>query len=249
MTVRKRKIKQSTGTEIDPQAWMLTYSDMVTLLLCFFVLLFAYSVVDVQKFQQVLSSIQLTFLGSGGLLDAAPALDVPPEEGQATTDMGRMEQILMTYRAIQEYLRQEGLEDSISARIEERGIVLEIQDKILFDSGKAEIKEEAKEILAKVSGILRSVNNMIIVEGHTDNVPINTAKYPSNWELSVDRAVQVVKYLSSRHHISPQRFIATGYGEYHPVADNSTVEGRARNRRVNIVISEVNLLDKEAQEN
>ena len=105
------------------------------------------------------------------------------------------------------------------------------------------------QILAKVSGILRSVNNMIIVEGHTDNVPINTVKYPSNWELSVDRAVQVVKYLSSHHHIAPQRFIATGYGEYHPVADNSTVEGRARNRRVNIVISEVNLLDKEAQEN
>ena len=247
MTVRKRKSK--TEGEINTQGWMTTYSDMVTLLLCFFILLFSYSVVDVQKFQQVLSSIQLTFLGSQGLLDAAPALEAPPDEGQSTEEIGRMEQIIMTYQAIQEYLRQEGLDDAIKARIEERGIVLEIQDRILFDSGKAEIKEEAKEILAKVSGILRSVNNMIIVEGHTDNVPINTVKYPSNWELSVDRAVQVVKYLSSHHHIAPQRFIATGYGEYHPVADNSTVEGRARNRRVNIVISEVNLLDKEAQEN
>ncbi|NLM53103.1 MAG: OmpA family protein, partial [Firmicutes bacterium] len=84
--------------------------------------------------------------------------------------------------------------------------------------------------------------------GHTDNVPINTARYPSNWELSVDRAVRVVRYFIEKHHMPPERFLATGYGEYHPVASNDTVEGRARNRRVNIVISNVNLLDKGGNE-
>jgi chemotaxis protein MotB len=147
---------------------------------------------------------------------------------------------------VKEYLRQQGLEDTISARLEDRGVILEIRDNILFDSGKADIKPEAAEVLRKVAGIIRSVPNQIIVEGHTDNVPINTPRYPSNWELSVDRAVRVVRFLIANYHIAPERFLATGYGEYHPVADNSTVEGRARNRRVNIVISNVNLRDKEA---
>ena len=124
----------------------------------------------------------------------------------------------------------------IRPRIEERGIVLEIEDRILFDSGRAEIREDARQLLAKVSGILKSVPNQIIVEGHTDNVPIKTARYPSNWELSVDRAVHVVRYFIETQHIAPERFIATGYGEYQPVAPNDTAAGRARNRRVNIVI-------------
>jgi len=152
----------------------------------------------------------------------------------------------VTYQAVREYLRQQGLEDIISARLEDRGVILEIRDSILFDSGKADIKAEAADVLRKVAGIIRSVPNQIIVEGHTDNVPINTPQYPSNWELSVDRAVRVVRFLIERHHIAPKRFLATGYGEYHPVADNETAAGRARNRRVNIVISDVNLLDGEA---
>ncbi|NLN06526.1 MAG: OmpA family protein [Firmicutes bacterium] len=222
--------------------WMVTYGDMVTLLLCFFVLLYSYSVIDIQKFQQIFASIQLTFLGQEGILEQTP----DPNPDVTPVEPDPEDNINLTYAAVKEYLRQQGLEDTISARLEDRGVILEIRDNILFDSGKADIKPEAAEVLRKVAGIIRSVPNQIIVEGHTDNVPINTPRYPSNWELSVDRAVRVVRFLIANYHIAPERFLATGYGEYHPVADNSTVEGRARNRRVNIVISNVNLRDKEA---
>jgi|LSQX01.1.fsa_nt_gb chemotaxis protein MotB len=241
MTMRNWLNKRPPSSGGAPE-WMVTYGDMVTLLLCFFVLLYSYSVIDIQKFQQIFASIQLTFLGQEGILEQTP----DPNPDVTPVEPDPEDNINLTYAAVKEYLRQQGLEDTISARLEDRGVILEIRDNILFDSGKADIKPEAAEVLRKVAGIIRSVPNQIIVEGHTDNVPINTPRYPSNWELSVDRAVRVVRFLIANYHIAPERFLATGYGEYHPVADNSTVEGRARNRRVNIVISNVNLRDKEA---
>ena len=245
MIMRKRRQMATQEPSGGAPEWMITYSDMVTLLLAFFILLYAYSVLDVQRFQQVLTSIQSSFLGGEGILDRQP---LPEEDEGAVPEPGQIEQIVITYEAVRQYLREEGMDGYIRPRIEERGIVLEIEDRILFDSGRAEIREDARQLLAKVSGILKSVPNQIIVEGHTDNVPIKTARYPSNWELSVDRAVHVVRYFIETQHIAPERFIATGYGEYQPVAPNDTAAGRARNRRVNIVISEVNLLDKGADE-
>lgn len=224
---------------------MLTYSDMVTLLLTFFILLYSYSVIDVQRFQEVLSSIQVALLGREGVLESTPLpADSQDDVAPPTEVTAQIDPIIITYEAVKRYIKEENMEDYVSPRLEERGVVLEIKDHILFDSGKADIKPEAAEVLKKISGILKSVPNQIIVEGHTDNVPINTARYPSNWELSVDRAVRVVRYFIEKHHMPPERFLATGYGEYHPVASNETPEGRARNRRVNIVISDVNLLDK-----
>ncbi|MCW3488738.1 flagellar motor protein MotB [Dethiobacter alkaliphilus] len=223
--------------------WMTTYSDMVTLLLAFFVLLFSYSVIDVIKFQQIMSSIQVTFLGQDGIMESS--LDPSRGEMIELAVDHKFEDVLMTYLEVKNHLQEEGLANIIDVRIEDRGVVLEIQDRLLFDTGRAEIRSEARELLVKVAGILANVPNQIIVEGHTDNVPIQTAQYPSNWELSVDRAVRVVRYLSERQGIDPERFLATGYGEFQPVASNETVQGRAKNRRVNIVISEVNLLDRE----
>ncbi|EEG76519.1 OmpA/MotB domain protein [Dethiobacter alkaliphilus AHT 1] len=222
---------------------MTTYSDMVTLLLAFFVLLFSYSVIDVIKFQQIMSSIQVSFLGQDGIMESS--LDPSRGEMIELAVDHKFEDVLMTYLEVKSHLQEEGLANIIDVRIEDRGVVLEIQDRLLFDTGRAEIRPEARELLVKVAGILANVPNQIIVEGHTDNVPIQTAQYPSNWELSVDRAVRVVRYLSERQDIDPERFLATGYGEFQPVASNETVQGRAKNRRVNIVISEVNLLDRE----
>ena len=244
-TMRKgrRKIEPPSGGSPE---WMTTYGDMVTLLLAFFVLLYSYSVIDVQKFRQIVSSIQISFLGEQGIMEQS----IDPSRGEMielSVDH-KFEDVLVTYLTVKEYLKDEGLEDQVKIRIEERGVVLEIQDRLLFDSGEAEIKKEAATMLGKVAGILQSVPNQIIVEGHTDNVPIRTAKYPSNWELSVARAVRVVRYLSERHEIPAKRFLATGYGEYQPVAANNSPQGRAQNRRVNIVISDVNLLDREADE-
>ncbi|GFP33266.1 chemotaxis protein MotB [Candidatus Hakubella thermalkaliphila] len=127
--------------------------------------------------------------------------------------------------------------------------MLEIQDQILFDSGRAEIRQEAQVLLQKVAGIIAEVPNQIVVEGHTDNVPINTAQFPSNWELSVSRAVRVVRFFSEQQKLPAKRFIASGHGEFQPVATNLTVAGRAQNRRVNIIISDLNFLDGETRQN
>lgn len=239
MPKKRRERPQAAGA---PE-WMTTYGDLVTLLLAFFVLLYSFSVLDVQKFQQIMSSIQISFLGEQGIMETA----VDPSRGemvQLAVDH-KFEDVLVTYQEVKEHLRQEGLEGMIKTRIEERGIVLEIQDQVLFDSGRAEIRQEAQTLLQKVAGIIAEVPNQIIVEGHTDNVPINTAQFPSNWELSVTRAVRVVRFFSEQQKLPAKRFIASGYGEYQPVATNLTVAGRAQNRRVNIIISDLNLLDGE----
>ena len=238
-----KKMKERPQAAGAPE-WMTIYGDMVTLLLAFFVLLYSFSVVDVQKFQQIMSSIQISFLGQEGIMETA--LDPSRGEMVELAVDHKFEDVLVTYQAVKEHLQQEGLEGMIKTRIEERGVVLEIQDQILFDSGRAEIRQEAQVLLQKVAGIIAEVPNQIIVEGHTDNVPINTAQFPSNWELSVARAVRVVRFFSEGQQLSAKRFIASGYGEFQPVATNQTVAGRAQNRRVNIVISDLNLLDREA---
>lgn len=226
---------------------MTTYGDMVTLLLCFFILLYSYSVIDIQKFQQIISSIQVTFLGERGIMETS----MDPSSGEQI-EMNvdhKFEDVLITYTALKEYLQDEGLQEAITIRIEDRGVVLEIQDRVLFDSARADLKSEAEQLLVKVGNILAKVPNQVIVEGHTDNVPINTPLYPSNWELSVARAVRVVRFLSERLQLQPERFLATGYGEYQPLAPNTSAAGRMQNRRVNIVVSTVNLLDKENIQN
>ncbi len=216
--------------------WMVTYGDMVTLLLCFFILLYSYSVIDEQKYAQIISSLQVSFLGERGIMQSS--IDSSNGEIIELSLDFKIQEVIVTYQSVKESLIEEGLDQDVKIRVEERGVVLEIEDRILFDSAKADIKPEAERILVKVAGILKRLPNQIIVEGHTDNVPINTVFFPSNWELSVARAVRVVRFLSEAVNIPSERFIAAGYGEYRPIANNNTAEGRATNRRVNIIISE-----------
>ena len=116
------------------------------------------------------------------------------------------------------------------------GVVIQLRDNILFETSKSDLRSESKEILDSISGLISSLNNNIVVEGHTDNRPINTAEFPSNWELSVDRAVNVVRYFVENGKIDPKRLSATGYGEFQPIVDNDTEENMEKNRRVNILI-------------
>ena len=142
-----------------------------------------------------------------------------------------------TYEKVLAFLIEAELEFEVSLRLEERGIVIELPEKVLFDSGSAEIKADFLPTLALLAKLLEGLNNQIIIEGHTDNVPISTFRYPTNWELSVARAVSVARYFVEDIGLSPGRFVATGYGEFSPIATNETPDGRARNRRVTIVIS------------
>lgn len=128
---------------------------------------------------------------------------------------------------------------NLSVSMQARGLVVTVLDRILFDSGKAELKDSSKSTLNKVAQILKSEveGNMIYVEGHTDNLPIRYSGWRSNWELSTARATEVVHHFTENNELNPRRLAATGYGEFHPLFDNQTAEGQLKNRRVEIVIS------------
>jgi chemotaxis protein MotB len=154
----------------------------------------------------------------------------------------RLEDILGKVR---EYVEENNLQNKIHASLDERGLTIRFLDTALFDLGQADLKPEARAILDNVASILRSLPNPIRVEGHTDNLPINTYRFPSNWELSTARATTVVRYLAEKHGIPPDRLSAAGYGEWRPVAPNDTPEHRAQNRRVDIVVLRTDLAKQE----
>jgi len=133
-------------------------------------------------------------------------------------------------------IKDNSLGDNFKVLENKRGITLRIQDRLMFPSGEAKLNDNFKKILLKVAGILKTVDNDIRVEGHTDNVPIKSKKYPSNWHLSVARALNTAYFLIHDGGLNPDKISIVGYAEYRPIADNSTPEGRAKNRRVDIVI-------------
>ena len=151
-----------------------------------------------------------------------------------------LEEFHALYENISDYLHENGLEAQIIISKTDSEIQIRFADNVLFDSGKANIKTEALEILEKITFALSSYKEtirMVRIEGHTDNVVINTQQFPSNWELSTARAVEVLRFLVERRQFDPKTVSAVGYGEYHPIAENTTDTGRASNRRVDFVIS------------
>lgn len=230
MRKRKKEDKKST------QDWLTTYSDMVTLLLCFFVLLFSFSEIDAQKFRTIMSSFQ----GGSGVLESGSAMDIPEElEGDMNTNIDE-EELEKLKDTIEKYAESIGLKEEITLTIEERGLVIRFIDGVFFDSGKAEIKSESEQILHYVAELLNREEfkeKHIKVEGHTDSVPNSySAIYPTNWELSSARATNVLRYLVENEGIDGGRISSSGYSYYRPVAPNDTKENKAKNRRVDIVI-------------
>ena len=227
--------------------YMNTYGDMMTLLLCFFVLLFAMSNVDAKKFE----ALVVSFSGSLGVLDGGNTLQdkhsiekgsIMDSSTQSKKESNQFEDAKeKMQQQLQEEARQkqENAEKQVSVANEEEGLVLRFQDTILFDLGSASLKPASYTILKYIGGVLNTSNfkeKYITVEGHTDNMPISNSTFASNWELSGGRASNVVKYLVENQNIDPRRLSAAGYSEYHPVAKNDTDSGRAKNRRVDIVI-------------
>jgi chemotaxis protein MotB len=141
----------------------------------------------------------------------------------------------------------EGLSTAVTVQHEERGLVVRFADQVFFDLGKADLKPEALAILNKIGPILKDIPNPIRIEGHTDNLPIKTAQFPSNWELSVHRATSVIRYMVEELDFDPTKLSAAGYGEYRPVRPNDSAENRAMNRRVDIVIMRMDLWAEEPQ--
>lgn len=238
---RRRRPPERRGSP----AWITTYADMVTLLLTFFVLLYSFSTVDVQKFRAIMAAFQ----GALGVLDGGRtvstvssvsdgSLDIDSAFGMSQTEFQQMQAL---YEKMQTLVGAGQLPGSVELLMEERGLVVRFADRAFFDSGKADIRTDAMPVLEHIAEVLRPLPNHVRVEGHTDTVPINTERFPSNWELSTARATSVIRFLIEEKKMSPQRLSAAGYGEYRPVDANDTVEGRARNRRVDLVIMHLGL--------
>lgn len=222
--------------------YMLTYGDLVTLLMCFFVLLFAMSSTDAQKFE----ALMVSFQGSAGILPGGTSMseskmqfDGMPEKNTSSSNNIQLDSMEKLKEEVQKELNKNNLGTDVDLEIEARGLIIRFPDNVLFDSGSADIKKEALDSLTAIGSVLDKKeyqSSSIRVEGHTDNVPISTAKYPSNWELSTARSTNVIKYLISNVSIDPNRLAASGYGEYHPIASNADNVGKAKNRRVDIVV-------------
>lgn len=220
--------------------WLATYSDCVTLLMTFFVLLYAMSSVDENKMRALAQAFRSVMAGEAGDTILEYSLyngDVPLIGGEIPTDTIDGEKIEESmYYQVSKFVADHDLEAVVDIIESDLGVVIQLRDNILFETSKSDLRSESKEILDSISGLISSLNNNIVVEGHTDNRPINTAEFPSNWELSVDRAVNVVRYFVENGKIDPSRLSATGYGEFQPIVDNDTEENMEKNRRVNILI-------------
>ena len=217
-------------------AYMLTWGDMCTLLLCFFVMLLAMSTIDPAKFDVAASSFQNAF---SGVLESFPSVLITQEV--LVPRLGGNEQnkrlAVDAARRIRKAVKSENLEDAIKVKVTESGIAVKVADPIGFDIGDAEIKPELMSVLGQVAEIIGRVEGtQIRVEGHTDDIPIHTRKFPSNWELSAARALNVVKFLATRGNIDPARLSAIGYGEYRPLVPNTSEKNRMQNRRIEIFV-------------
>ena len=232
---KKMEMEEPTGQE-----WLGTYADCVTLLMTFFVLLYTMSSVDAGKMEQLSQAFKSVMAGQSGDTILEYNLyngEVPLIGAETPSEIEEGENIEETmYYQVNKFVAEHDLEDVVNIIESEQGIVIQLRDNILFETSSADLRSDSKEILNKISELISSMNNNIVVEGHTDNRPISTVEFPSNWDLSVARAVNVVKYFVNESKISPLRLSATGYGEYQPVAKNDTEDNMAKNRRVNILI-------------
>ncbi len=225
--------KKGEGEHENLERWLLTYADLITLLLAFFIVMYSMSKVDAKKFGAMTQALQSILHGKG----------IAVLQGQAnlvstTTPGGALKvgDLKLLQTKITKMAKEMGLQDKINAGMDQRGLVIRISESAFFDPGRAELKPDAIKVLDIISGLLIQIPNHIRIEGHTDNVPISTEKFPSNWELSVNRATVCVRYLIEKHNFPPEKISALGYGEYRPIADNGTLEGRGKNRRVDIVV-------------
>lgn len=227
------------------ERWVLPYADFITVLLCFFIVMYSLSSIDAEKFAALARALQQALGGSGTILLEQPETGLGPE-GHLPIDLDSgmsaeqranyMAQLRIVEDQVQQLAEEVGISAHIEMVLEERGLVISVQDAVLFATGSAELTSTARNVMDKLGLILLQTPNFIRIEGHTDNVPINTLRYPSNWELSTDRATSVVQHLIVRHNFPPSRLSATGYSEYRPKADNTTYEGRQKNRRVDFVV-------------
>lgn len=229
--MKRREIKKKKPN--GAPGWMVTYSDMVTLILVFFILLFAMSQVDLEKFQAISQSFQGRTILDNHTSAVPLENDHEKEKASEAEKRDPMDRLMIE---VEQFLEENGLNDVVSANRTKEGVALVLQENFLFESGKANVLASGKPFLNKIGSLLKKMDNHVEVQGHTDDRPIDNYRFPSNWELSAARASSVIRYLIEQEHLNPKRFTAIGYADTMPKVPNDSAENWRKNRRVEIVI-------------
>jgi len=249
--------KKAKVPDVGSPGWMTSYGDLMTNLLCFFVLLFSFAIIDKQKFQEVANSMRSAFSNTGGdvfnenngdaMISITP-YDNAEEESKDSQDVednksglsesaeNKATAIKAAIINIEKLISDMGLNENVKVIEEKDVVIFRVDSIILFDTGKADLKEDAEPVIEKMGAILKELKTDILVQGHADDRPINTAAFPSNWELSTKRATNVVKYLIDAGGMDPGYLTATGNAEFEPIVPNDTEYNRQKNRRIDILI-------------
>ncbi|MBB6714963.1 flagellar motor protein MotB [Clostridium gasigenes] len=233
------KKKEHHEEHVD-ETWLIPYSDMLTLLLALFIVMFAMSKVDAQKFAKVSASLNSAFVGGTSVLekgDSGTSTDGTSSIVEGLTS-GQIEQESMNQAKseIEQGINTAGYSDKIEVSVNESGLAINIKDTVLFDSAKADVKKESNPLLMQISQALKGFDNDIKVIGYTDNRPINNGEFRSNWDLSAMRAINTMQFLSQYGDLPEDKLSIEAYGEHKAKYDNSTEEGQSGNRRVEISI-------------
>jgi len=252
MAGMRRRGRHGGGGHSSSERWLITYADLITLLLVFFVIMYALSQVDKAKYEELKKSLQTSIryvpiegagktphvIGDGGENDTVVPMPFLQAEQLALTQLSK---------EIGELAKEEGLDQEITTRMEQRGLVVSISNTAFFAPGEAQLRPEIVPVMDRVARVLQPDPHYLRIEGHTDDTPIRTFRFPSNWELSAVRATTLVRFLVERHSFPPSRLSAAGYGEYYPRVRNTNEANRALNRRVDIVVLRSALTGQEPQ--
>ncbi|WP_035155966.1 flagellar motor protein MotB [Cohnella thermotolerans] len=247
-----KKHRREEHEEHADESWLLPYSDLMTLLLALFIVLYAASSVNVSKLEAMSNAFKSAFTSGIGILDKSALiesqdeLDKRQKQKHEETDMKTQKEKLAQQeqenleklkKELDTYIKKNGLVTQLQTQLNQSQLMITIRDNALFSSGSADVKPEAQKLAVAIGRMLQNYPDYeVIVSGHTDNEPINTYQFASNWELSSKRAINFMKILLQNPAFDPKNFSAIGYGEYRPVDTNATEAGRAKNRRVEVSI-------------
>lgn len=239
----RRSIQRAPENDHNSAGWLTTFNDLVTLLMVFFVLLFTMGSMD----SQMMKEFQYALQSGLGILGAGSKVSIAVQQSQTRiSQQGQLNQAknvsapegeMVETESIDEAVGEFAAKPGVNVRYSEEGVHISFEDGLFFNFGKADINTSGFAFLDKMAVLIHKIPYAVRVEGHTDNVPIRTNRYPSNWELSIARAVSVVKYFVNVGKVNPQRLSAVGYGESRSLVPNNSPANRAKNRRVEIVLS------------
>ncbi|MFC4098780.1 flagellar motor protein MotB [Paenibacillus xanthanilyticus] len=254
-----KKHKHAHHEEHVDESWLIPYADLLTLLLALFIVLFAMSSVDAKKFEEMAQAFNSALNGGNGILDNTSVMETGPVDGKkqnkdennATSPAGQsqaakereaqkkkeQQELENLKKKVDNYIKANGLSTQLNTKLNQSQLMITISDNALFASGSATVKTDSRKLAYAIGNMLVAYNDYdIVVSGHTDNQPISTSEFKSNWDLSSSRAIRFMDILLSNKSLDPRHFSAIGYGEYRPLEDNNTAANRAKNRRVEVSI-------------